>query len=243
MPNPVVIAATRNNGSFTSGTSVTVPSTGSVTAGNLQIISIQINGATAPTGITESGWTTVMGTTVTGSGGSVSAAIFARAATVTGALSQSVSWTTTATLGQWAVFEVFGAGPLLIDGSSVSQQNATSTTPPAPTITPGTGNVNDLLICMLFANTFTSTSTPSSPAGMSTILNFTGSTTQLLFGSASLALASASATGAKNFGLTATKTTLGASFLIQQGPMWGWDMQGAVQMGGLLRRGSGGSPR
>src|SRR5260370_7914403 len=80
MPNPTLISATKNNAAIAAANaSVTVTSTGNVTAGNLQIVAIEVSGASAPTGLTPPvGWTTILATTVTETSGLVSAAIFSK---------------------------------------------------------------------------------------------------------------------------------------------------------------------
>lgn len=220
MPNPTLIAGTKNNGTIGAGVStITVTSTGSVTIGHLLIVTIMVSGATAPTAISPpAGWTTTLATTTTASGGVVSAAIFTRAAASTASFSGAFTWTTTSTAGgEWSFSEWSGAGASLIDGSPTTSLNTTSTTPPSPTITPSAGNVNDTLVCVLFDGALGST-TITIPTGMSSVLTVAGTASQLTFGMASLALSSASATGSKAWTLGTTETTLGVSLLIQQTP-------------------------
>jgi hypothetical protein len=239
MPNPTIVAATKNNATIGSGvTTITVTSNGSVTAGNLMIVTILVGGATAPTAITPpGGWTTTLATTTTASGGLASAAIFTKVAPSPNAsFSGAFTWTTTSTAGgEWSFEEWAGAGAALIDGSPTTSLNATSTTPPSPTITPGAGNVNDTLVCYIFEGALGAT-TVTIPTGMTSILTVAGTASQLGFGAASLALSSASATGANNWTFGTTQTSLGVSLLIQQGPIWGWESSGAGMSNPLVNR-------
>lgn len=244
MPNPTIIAATKNNAAIAAAnTSATVTSTGSVTAGNLMIVMIEVAGAVAPTGITapDGTWTAFLGTTTTEASGLVSAAIFYKQATATGAFSGSFSWTTSSTGGEWSFTEWSGCGAGLVDGTVGTTLNTSGTSPTSPAKTPAAGNVNDTLVCALFGGVL-STSTVAIPGGMASILTVNGSATQTLFGAASLNLASAASTGAKTWTLGTAMAVLGASFLLQQGPPWGWEAQGNQTPSQPPPRGGGGSP-
>lgn len=230
MPNPTLIAATQNNAAIAAAnTSATVASNGSVTAGNLQIVMVLVSGAVAPTGITppDGTWTTFLATTTTEISGAVSAAIFYKKAAASGAFSGSFSWTTASTGGEWSFTEWSGCGAGLVDGT-VGTSQTSGTAPASPAKTPGAGNVNDTLVCAIFGGVL-STSTVAAPAGMSSILTVNGSATQPLFGLASLNLASASATAAQAWTLGTGQNVLAVSFLLQQGPVWGFDGGGSGQ--------------
>lgn len=227
MANPFLIAATQKNAAIAAAnTSVSVSSTGSVTAGNLQIVAIEVAGAVAPSGITPpAGWTTLLATTTTEASGLVSAAIFYKQAAASGAFSGSFSWTTASTSGEWLFMEWAGSGAGLIDGVATTTLNGSSTSPISPAITPGAGNVNDTLVGILFGGVL-STATVAIPAGMTSILTVNGSPTQTLFGAASLNLASSSAASAETWALGTAMATLGVSFLLQQPAPYGWEAGG-----------------
>src|SRR5260370_29849550 len=157
MPNPTLISATKNNAAIAAANaSATVTSTGSVTAGNLQIVAIEVSGASAPTGLTPpAGWTTLLATTVTEASGLVSAAIFYKQATASGSFSGSFSWTVSSTGGEWLFMEWQGMGAGFVDGAATTSLDTTTTTPTSPAITPGTGNVNDTLVGLIFGGALT----------------------------------------------------------------------------------------
>jgi hypothetical protein len=221
MSNPTIVAGTKNNASIAAAnTSVTVTSTGSVTIGNLQIVCIEVSGASAPTGLSPpAGWTTLLATTTTQASGLVSAAIFYKVATATGAFSGSFSWTTSSTGGQWSFSEWNGVGPANIDGVAGTTLNTSSTSPVSPTKTPSTGNPLDTLVCCLFGGVL-STSTVTIPSGMSSVLTVSGSASTPLFGMASLALTGTGATGSETWTLGTAEATLGVSFLLPASQVW-----------------------
>src|ERR1700688_3262099 len=230
MPNPV-ITGTKNNAAISAAnTSVSVTSTGSVTAGNLQIVAIEVSGATAPTGITApAGWTTVLATTVTESSGLVSAAIFSRVATATGAFSGSFTWTTSSTGGEWLFMEWTGTGtPVMValDGAGTTSLNVSTTSPTSPAVAPLARNFADTYIGFIFGGAL-STSTITIPAGTTSILTVTGSATVPVFGAASLATSSNSVVSAQTWTLGTAEATLGVSILLQQNYMTGFDDAGA----------------
>lgn len=243
MPNPT-ITGTKNNAAISSGTSATVTSIGSVTANNLMVVVMLVGGASQPTAFTapDGTWTTFLATTATASAGLLAAAVFYKKATSTGAFSGSFGWTTTATSGEWLFMEFSGCGPGLVDGSVVDTQNA-SGTKTSPSITPGAGLVNDTLVCLTLAGVV-GTDTLTQPAGMTTILLVAGTSTTPFFGCASLALASSAATGTKTWTIPTSRTNLGVSFLLQQGPIWGYDdVTGGWQFQPVpTPKGGGGSP-
>ena len=227
MPNPTIVTATENNAAIASGTSVTVSSTGSVGAGNLMIVVLVVSGASVqPTSLAPpAGWSTLMATQALVSGGLFAGAIFYKQNGAAGSFSGSFTWTTTATNGRWAFMEWSGAGAGLIDGAVAKTQNAAGTQT-SPTKTPGTGNVNDTLICMLLEGASSGTETVTIPAGMTAIscMSTQQSSGVSFFLGASLALASASATGAKTWTITGTShANLGVSFLIQQAVPFGFE--------------------
>jgi hypothetical protein len=114
-----------------------------------------------------------------------------------------------------------GAGPSFVDGAVADTQNASATNT-SPSVTPGTGLTNDTLVCGSFAGVI-GTDTLTQPAGMTSILSIAGTASVGFFAVASLALNSASATGTKTWTIPTSRTNLGVSFLLQQGPAWGWD--------------------
>src|SRR5215469_15111311 len=98
MANPTLVSANTNGANISSGTSVTVSSTGSVNAGDLMIVVLTVGGASAPSGLTApAGWSTLLATTACGASATQVAAVFYRVQPTTGAFSGSFSWTTTAT--------------------------------------------------------------------------------------------------------------------------------------------------
>lgn len=221
MPNPQLVAGNTNSGSFTSGTSVTVSSTGSVPAGYLMFCVLTVGGATAPSALAPpAGWTTYLTTTANTGSGLIVTAIFYRQQPTTGAFSGSFSWTTTATSGRWAFFAYQLQGALLVDGSVATSQNA-SGTKTSPSVTPGAGNVNDVLIVGIIG-AVVGTDTLTVPTGTTSIVNLAGSASQPFFAVAGLALASSGATGAQTWTIPTSRTCLGFSLLIQQGPVWGF---------------------
>jgi hypothetical protein len=230
--NPAVVSANTNSGSFTTGTSVTVSSTGSVTAGMLMVVIVSPGAASAPTAISapDGTWTTFLATTNNASAAATaSSAIFYKKATSTGSFSGSFSWTTTATRGSWGFFVLRGTGLALVDGTVASTQNA-SGTKTSPSVTPGAGNTQDTLIGYQAGNA-AATNTITQPSGMTSVLNINGTTTQHFFSIASLALTSASATGAKTWTNSANQTNLGASFLILQEAPWDFETVGVTISG------------
>ena len=111
MPNPTLIAATDNNAAISSGTSATVSSVGSVTAGNLMIVVMMVGGSTRPASFTapDGTWTSFLATTSNQSSSPlVATAIFYKQATGSGAFSGSFGWTNTATSGHWMFMEWSG---------------------------------------------------------------------------------------------------------------------------------------
>src|SRR5271166_1005464 len=214
--NPTFVSGTVNSGSFTSGTSVTVSSTGSVTAGNLQVVVLTVGGATAPSALSPpaGGWTTYLSTTANTGGGLIVTAIFYLKAASTGAFSGAFTWTTTATRGRWAFMELTGEGASLVDGSVVTSQNASGTNT-SPSVTPSAGSGNDTLICGIIGAAV-GADTLTNPAGMSTLFGLAGSGSQPFFYGASLALGSTSATGTQTWTIPTGRTCLGFSFLVQQ---------------------------
>src|SRR5271166_429048 len=214
--NPTFVSGTVNSGSFTSGTSVTVSSTGSVTAGNLQVVVLTVGGATAPSALSPpaGGWTTYLSTTANTGSGLIVTAIFYLQAASTGAFSGAFTWTTTATRGRWAFMELTGEGASLVDGSVVTSQNASGTNT-SPSVTPSAGSGNDTLICGIIGAAV-GADTLTNPAGMSTLFGLAGSGSQPFFYGASLALGSTSATGTQTWTIPTGRTCLGFSFLVQQ---------------------------
>lgn len=233
MANPFLIAATPKNAAIAAAnTSVSVSSTGSVTKGNLQIVSIEVSGATAPTGISppDGTWTTLLSTTVTETSGLVSAAIFYKIATASGAFSGSFSWTTASTGGEWLFTEWAGFGAAIFDGAIQSVLTGVTTSPSSPAIAPGPGNVNDTYVGFLFGGALTST-TISGPSAGTSILNVAGSATQPLFGAAYLQLASGSTASALLWTLGTGQATLGVSLLLIQPAPWGYEAEGSAHSG------------
>lgn len=219
--NPTVVAGTVNAQNFAVGTSAAVSSTGSVTAGDLEIVAIQIyGGVSAPTGInTVGGMTALIPTTTIQTFTSI--AVFYKVATVTGAFSDTVQWTNSSSHGNWAFFEISGQATSPFDGAAVTSANPTSLTPTSPSITPTTGNLTDLLICLLFdASGASPADTLGAPSGMTVISDANGATGGIFFfGSAYLKLSSASATGTKAWSLSPlSEPTYGASLLVKPGP-------------------------
>src|SRR5215472_4789302 len=92
---PTNIAANTNNATFTTGTSVTVSSTGSVTAGTLMVVFVRVGGSSTPSAITApAGWTTTLATTADGSGATAVTGVFTKTAPSPSAtFSGSFSWT------------------------------------------------------------------------------------------------------------------------------------------------------
>jgi hypothetical protein len=217
--NPSVIAGTVNAQNFSVGTSAAVSSTGSVTAGDLEIVAIEIYGATsAPTGInTIGGMTALIPTTTIQTFTSI--AVFYKVATVTGAFSDTVQWTNNSGHGNWAFFEISGQAASPFDGAVLTSANPTSLTPTSPSITPTTGNLADLLICLLFdASGASPADTLGAPSGMTVVSDTNGATGGIFFfGSAYLKLSSAAATGTKAWSLSFSEPTYGASFLVKPG--------------------------
>jgi hypothetical protein len=224
MPTTPTLKGTTNNAAISSGTSATVSSTGSVQAGNLMVVVMLVGGASQPTAFTapDGTWTTFMATIATASGGTIAAAIFYKRATATGAFSGSFGWTTTATSGHWLFMEWTGQGASLVDGAVADTQNA-SGTKTSPSVNPGTGLVNDTLVCLTLGGVV-GTDTLTQPGGMTSILLVAGTSAIPFFGCASLALASASATGTKTWTIPTSRTNLGVSFLIQQGITTSWEV-------------------
>jgi hypothetical protein len=243
---PTLISGTQKSAAITSGTSATVSSTGNVTAGNLMVVVMLVGAASQPTAFTapDGTWTTSLATIATASGGLIAAAIFTKRATATGAFSGSFGWTTTATSGEWLFMEWAGAGPSNLDGSIATSLNA-SGTKTSPSVTPGAGLVNDTLVCLTLGGVV-GTDALTVPAGMTSILNVSGTASVPFFGCASLALNSSGATGAKTWTIPTSRTNLGVSLLIQQGAIFGWETGGgasSVQGPMPMRaRGGGSSP-
>jgi hypothetical protein len=149
-----------------------------------------------------------------------SIAVFYKVATVTGAFSDTVQWTNLSSHGNWAFFEVSGQAAAPFDGTVQTSTNATSTTPTSPSITPTTGNLTDLLICLLLdASGASPADTLGAPSGMTAISDTNGGTGGIFFfGGAYLKLSTAAATGTKAWSLSLSEPTYGVSFLVKPAP-------------------------
>jgi hypothetical protein len=131
-------------------------------------------------------------------------------------------------------------GSSQVDGSVADAQNA-SGTKTSPSVTTGTGLVNDTLICLTLGGVV-GTDTLTQPAGMTSILLVAGTAAIPFFGCASLGLTASGATGTKTWTIPTSRTNLGVSFLIQQGPIWDFHPHGEMVPRLPPPRGAGASP-
>jgi|HubBroStandDraft_1064217.scaffolds.fasta_scaffold00409_7 hypothetical protein len=215
--NPAFVAGTVNSGSGLSVTTVTVTSTGSVTVGDIMLVTIvPVGAASAPTAITPpAGWSTALATTTVGAS-NASAAVFWKLQAASGAFSGAFTWTTTGAGATWTFSEWSGANTTLpLDGTATISQNASSANPTSPSITPAAGNTSDTLVGFMIGDATGVATTVTKPTTMSTVVIVNESTTVPLTGAASLALASAAATGTKQWTLSGAEVTLGVSLLLQ----------------------------
>jgi hypothetical protein len=219
MPNPSIVAGTVNNGSFTNNTTCTVTSGGSVTIGNMGVIALTLGDlSTLSSGLTPpAGWSNLPGTGDIDIGTNLKvAALFWGPITSGGIYSGSPTWTGTALKGEWTFFEITGQATSPFDGPVLTTQNPSSSTPPSPSATPSSGNLSDLLVCLLLDGApAAGTNSVTIPAGMTNINTVNGTTSTYFTGDAYLALSSASPTGNQFWTLQVAQPSLGVSFLIQ----------------------------
>lgn len=216
--NPAFVSGTVNNG-VSSTSPMTVTSNGSVTSGDIMVVTIlPIGTAAAPTAITPpsgGGWSTGLSTTTIGSSFGA-AAVFYKAATVTGSFSGSFTWSGTTSGGLWTFSEWSGGNTTTpLDGAATTSQNASSSSPTTPSITPTAGNTQDTKIAVLFGSAIGVSNAVTKPSALATVKVVAETTTAPLTGVASLALSSAGATGTDTWTLGTAQVTLGVSLLLQ----------------------------
>lgn len=214
--NPSFVSGTVNSGSGLAVTSVTVSSTGSVTANDIMVVTVlPVASSGAPTGITPpAGFSTALATTRIGTS-FAACAIFWKLQASGGSFSGSFSWTTSSDV-TWTFSEWSGCNTTTpLDGSVQTSQNSSSTTPTSPSITPTAGNTQDTLVGVLFGSSFGVATTVAKPSAMTAAKLVNETTTIALTGVAFLALSSAGATGSEQWTLSGAQVTLGASLLLQ----------------------------